>query len=862
MQDETTPVAEETLPPWSNMPVAPDGYTWVRKDRFAQTRTRNYYPVAEVVSALEKSILRGDFQDASFWFYEYVTLGPQFVSSTWAFLFQFGAASISTANPHLLSSIWTEYGKYKAFLSLAGAQDATVDEELDSRCLAIMAGVVRTLCESPKTRIVDSAIRTFLLPFPSTTYVRPYEPHRSLDHVRHADTDDVPCSSYVDVFEDQPRNPEPRYSLFQLEEDDPPYLYSWCNAMVQSVESFIVNKGSEQSLSAVLYYAGLIYQCSEPCHTRVRRQDSVMILWQIIGTFKARLSESAAKVVHAYRQAGDEFSKNSHKRERYFVIGALLVLLRELLGESAAPPTVDHAVDIAGFTHMTKLPVPDDAVDYSTRQGVAIGATVEQYVRVTSALCEAHDCYLDMALLYEKLRVVEQIKDPRRKIASMIPFFRFQVRTTDDTDKKKSKATTVKLRDIYTLPRWWFTQDAPCELPWRGQFVPFEPDANFSNCSAAPYTVLADVSCMGGGTQYNNGLFFGILNMPNFVSVDVVFVPCASAKHAFNQCLVDELKPLFGVPAMGTHCFYLDATLQKKNKKEDWSDENMEWSLEAGAFYVCYRASSFGFITGDTERALSTASVLVTETHANQAGNLGKQVVVSSTQHVAVRNQLTNIYLFYACVGAPGGPLSRVLVRAADGRPLDTAKLLNGDVDEHAALATSRLVPFYELQAFANVRFPTTFKPLKTVLMRKLLMDDQDHFKQRYLDVMQHLDVTNLEWVLQTFGVPVVEWSTAIRDNLRDLRSAWLLWSKAFESAHLEQVRKRVEKNRQRALEKKAAKKSPAPKATKRIIQDDDDGVDDVAPLKKKLPPAKKLLAPPSKKMVPPPAQKVKVEVK
>lgn len=865
-EETTTSTASSLTIPWSSLPVAPPGFVWARKDRFAQTRTRNYYPVPEVVSALEKSLFSGNFEEASFWFYEYVTLGPQFVTSTWAFMFHFVASSVSVANPHLLPHLWSEHGKYKSFLSL----DATVDEELDSRCLTIMLQALRVLCESPKSRIVDSAIRTFLLPFPDSAYVRPYEPHRSHAHVRHvnggnddASSTSVPCSSYADTFDDDAAISvdAPRYSLFALEEDDPPYLYGWCNAMVQSIDTFITTRDNvDEAMSAVLYYAGLIYQCTEPCHTRVRRQDSIMILWQIVGKYKARLSDESSRLVNSYRLAGDEFSKNSHKRERYFVVGALLTLLNELHGETAMEALVAPDVDIRTLAHLPRLPVPDAALDYTTKQGVALGATVTDYVRQSSVMCESNDVYWELAVLYERLRAEEQFKDPKRKLMAMVPFLRFAVRVEQQLNAdvevvrkpKTAPKTAVKLTDIYTVPRWLYEEESTTALPWRGQFVPWCPDSKFASCRAAPISILTEVTCLG--SQFGNaGLFYGVFAMTKFESERVVFVPCATNQQAFSQCIVDELKPLFGVPPLGTHCFYLDASLRKKNKKDDWSDDNMEWDTETGSFYVCYRASSFGFTSfapDDMRRHMdsTTASVLVTETHANQGGNLGKQLLVSSAANEALRNQLTNIFIFYACVGAPGVSPSRILVRPIDGRPLDKTKVLDGDVDELAALATARLVPFYELAAFANVRFPTTFKPLKSVLTKKLLLDDQDHFMRRYLDVLQHLEYSNLELVLQTFCTPFVEWASCVRDNLRDLRSAWLLWSKHVDASHMEQMRKRTERNRTRLLEKKKAREEDDDTKKKKESGGVKRANPDATPVvaKKKLPP-------------PPPGKKVKL---
>ena len=50
--------------------------------------------------------------------------------------------------------------------------------------MGLLLEAVRHLCMVDKNRLVDSVMRTFFLTYPNSTYLRPYEPHRSSVHLR------------------------------------------------------------------------------------------------------------------------------------------------------------------------------------------------------------------------------------------------------------------------------------------------------------------------------------------------------------------------------------------------------------------------------------------------------------------------------------------------------------------------------------------------------------------------------------------------------------------------------------------------------------------------------------------------------
>ena len=118
--------------------------------------------------------------------------------------------------------LWSEYNKYKKFCVLPDKEGETNDQQdpnsLDERCAIIILGVVQVLCQVPKNRLVESAVRTFFFPFPAGTYLRPYEPHLERVHllpynktaaIYHGSTS-VAMTSYIPEFD---KKDEPFYTV-------------------------------------------------------------------------------------------------------------------------------------------------------------------------------------------------------------------------------------------------------------------------------------------------------------------------------------------------------------------------------------------------------------------------------------------------------------------------------------------------------------------------------------------------------------------------------------------------------------------------------------------------------------------------
>ena len=70
---------------------------------------------------------------------------------------------------------------------------------------------------------------------------------------------------------------------------------------------------------------------------------------------------------------------------------------------------------------------------------------------------------------------------------------------------------------------------------------------------------------------------------------------------------------------------------------------------------------------------------------------------------------------------------------------------------------------------------------------------------------MQFVDFDAVEVILHRFGAPFVEWATCVRNNLRDIRCGWLLWSQHVE-AHRDAAREKMRKRQHIRLEKKRAR--------------------------------------------------------
>ena len=92
---------------WTGVPKPPSDFKWEKKP--FQLYTKNYYPVLEVLSSIEKSILARRVDEALFWCVEYANMGKQFYFATWGLLFQITISSMGIENPSALMYLWTQY---------------------------------------------------------------------------------------------------------------------------------------------------------------------------------------------------------------------------------------------------------------------------------------------------------------------------------------------------------------------------------------------------------------------------------------------------------------------------------------------------------------------------------------------------------------------------------------------------------------------------------------------------------------------------------------------------------------------------------------------------------------------------------
>jgi len=550
--------------------------------------------VAEVLSSLEKAILAGNTEDAFYWTMEYVMMGDQFFVPIWSYLFQLAANSIGPADPATLIYLRTQYETDKGYRNLPAttsggeedeeeaADSGDVESTIDPNRLMALLETVRRLCLAPKTRTIDSIIRTFLMPYPVNTVDRPYEPYRSRLHLMSGDGGDltkIPSLSYIDEYEE---GKEPRYTLFQLQSSDPPYLAPWANALVhlfQQITTFNFDLSSESAAAqareefnslerGAFYYAGLIYQCAEPCPFN-KKLNSTYILWEIIHRFKV---ERVSNLIGTLREISDEITKHDNRRERPFLAMALLLTIRPWSIDLDDRFVSDEKIDLAALFEQNAneiLEVNPNAIDYTTPEGKYLKRTVSDYLLTVKSIInqgsqnsQFADLYADMAYQLEVAREKAQMKDQKKNISYQIPFFSFNPDTVipehpDETTKKNRRkpktAAGYKLDAYYTLPLKSFEEKTEGTiLPWRGQFVPYMVrDGLFSD----PHPF---VSCFTNvepvaGNKFKEGLFMATYQHPflDQPPCDVFFIPCTGGpKQALNQCLLDELKPIFGIPAL------------------------------------------------------------------------------------------------------------------------------------------------------------------------------------------------------------------------------------------------------------------------------------------------------------------------
>lgn len=315
------------------------------------------------------------------------------------------------------------------------------------------------------------------------------------------------------------------------------------------------------------------------------------------------------------------------------------------------------------------------------------------------------------------------------------------------------------------------------------------------------------------------------------------------AKQVYYQCLLDEMKPLFGVPKLGTHCIYTDGFLDKIDKKLEWNPDNVTISDEHGCHVVMFPATALGFFPSQEGGTNEKGEDVVVEVPAEIPDQLdGFTVDVLTTPFVkktrapflttdftSIRHQVMNIYMFYLCMGVSKGSLTNMFLKSVTGNTIDLrtegAKGAEGskgsdpegeegetnhpggtapsDEDMQEAM-NAMVVPFYELTAFTNLSFPEIFKRLRQPLLQQLIINDQKYFMLRFFDLLMFLNFDAMETILQKFGAPVGEYISTIRNNLRDVRCGWLLYSQHAQDAIEETKQKAQEKNRIRNETKKA----------------------------------------------------------
>jgi len=824
-----------------------------------QKHTRNYYVVPEVLSSLEKAILLGKTDDAFYWTMEYVMMGDQFFSPLWSYLFQFAANSIGPADATIMVYLRTQHEADKGYRQLTTAGDDQAadeaDDEIDRNRLRVLLETVRRLCEAPKTRTIDSIVRTFLMPYPVTTAERPYEPYRDRLHLASPPEGgssggpfgptQIPSLSYIDEYEE---GQDPKYSLFQLQSSDPPYLAPWANALVrlfEQVTAFDVTSEREGALEefqklerGVFYYAGLIYQCTEPCPSN-KKLNATYILWDIIHRFK---TEAVSNLIGVLREISDEISKHDNRRERPFLAMALLLTIRPWSIDLPDKMDIDEpAIDLAPLFEQNAnelLEVHPDAVDYTTPEGKSLKRTVSDYLLVVQDVLkkspqnsELPDAYFHMAYQMEVAREEAGMKDQKKTIAPQVPFLSFTpdavIKAPDAAEEPKKGRRKPKTAADFKLDGfhvWTPEADQPDQaneakkgLPWRGQFVPYSVNNNNNNTSNPhPFHECFSNVAPVLENKFKEGLFKGTYKHPLLAPQDVFFIPCTDGpKQAFNQCLLDELKIVFGIPALGTHCLYVDHLVEKVNKKQDWSAENFTITPDRGCHMVMFPISSLGFSNLVAVQDLQNVTV---ESLTTPLVKKAKAPFLT-TDFTSVRQQVLSIFMFYVCLGVNKANLSKMIL-VADAENGDSSCHVAADSEnmeeQLVRAANAKVVPIFELTAFSNQPFPEIFKKIRQTLLRALLIGEQDHFMLRFFDLIMQLDWDGIELVLGRFGAPVVEWSNVIRTNLRDLRCGWLLWSQHSEANQLVQRQKNQEKNRARSEKKRRAKEEASSTAKKR----------------------------------------------
>lgn len=135
-------------------------------------RTKNGYDLGEVVSALQKSIRRGEEYQALYWAAEMYKSG--YKSYIWKRLFVIVNEDIGVANSSLIHLVWNLYQMAEWF-----KKKNKMD---DHDCLFICHAIIK-MCRSPKCRMNDHAACLFF--YSSTQLPRLEMPDYALDmHTR------------------------------------------------------------------------------------------------------------------------------------------------------------------------------------------------------------------------------------------------------------------------------------------------------------------------------------------------------------------------------------------------------------------------------------------------------------------------------------------------------------------------------------------------------------------------------------------------------------------------------------------------------------------------------------------------------
>lgn len=201
------------------------------------------------------------------------------------------------------------------------------------------------------------------------------------------------------------------------------------------------------------------------------------------------------------------------------------------------------------------------------------------------------------------------------------------------------------------------------------------------------------------------------------------------------------------MPKLGCHSLFVDQTLVKKKKKDQWSNDNFQVvdveNADSG-YLIIFPVSSLGYENKESVIAngLSGATVDI----LYQPVERKKNTPFYSADNVMLHHQMINIFTFYLCLGVPRmtpnnfvmlDPDARktvicnsLLVKDDEDEKGTVAKKLNED--EKVAVANCIVVPFFELSAFSNMTFPDIFKRVQNkVLLRTLLLETGSYFMVR-----------------------------------------------------------------------------------------------------------------------------------